>query len=183
MFMLPRSPLPGFIASALLATAFFALPATAATHIEVQGGRSYMDSHPTNAFFIESVFNEYRIGDSNFSWSPDVSLGWINGRDGHAVRRYATSNPSTTDDVWLLAGGARFHMGNESDWYHPLFLSAQVAGTSGSTQALSSHYEFVTTIGWQWKHLSFQVRHISNASLHEPNRGETMALVGVGFDL
>lgn len=180
--MFPRSSLPIVIASAVLATAF-AMPAIAATHIEVQGGRSYMDSHPTNAFFIESVFDEHQIGSSSFTWSPDVSLGWINGRDGHAVRRYITSNPSTTDDVWLLAGGARFHMGSESDWYHPLFVSAQVAATSGTTQALSSHYEFVSTLGWQWKHLSFQIRHISNAGLHEPNRGETMALVGVGFDL
>jgi hypothetical protein len=33
------------------------------------------------------------------------------------------------------------------------------------------------------KNVSFQIRHISNGSFHEPNRGETMALVGIGFNL
>lgn len=157
----------------------FALPA-AATHLEVQGGRSYMDSYGTNAVFIEGVFNEYPMGQGRFSWAPDVSLGFINGRN---VDRYKYSTPTTHDDVHLLAAGARFRYGNEGDWYHHLFASIQAAGQTGRTQALSSGYEFVSTVGWQAGHFSLQIRHISNASLKEPNRGETMALVGVGFDL
>jgi len=54
---------------------------------------------------------------------------------------------------------------------------------TGRTMALSSVGEFVNTVGWQGKYLSFQIRHISNGGTHGPNRGETMALVGVGFDL
>ena len=50
-------------------------------------------------------------------------------------------------------------------------------------QARSSAYESVDSVGWQWHHLSFEIRHISNGRLHQPNRGETMALVGVGFDI
>jgi hypothetical protein len=168
------------IAAALFALAF--ATNASATRLEIQGGRSYMDTHATNTFFVESVFADRQIGNSRFTWAPDVSLGWIDGRDGRNVRRYVTSDPSTTDSVWLLAGGARFHYGTEGDWYQPLFFSAQVAGTVGSTQALSSHYQFVSTLGWQWKHFSFQFRHISNAGLKEPNRGETMALVGLAFD-
>jgi len=151
----------------------------AAQSIEVQGGRSYMDSHATNVLFVESVFDARPIGNSRFTWSPDVSLGWINGRDGLDVRKY--QHPGTTDTVWLLAGGARLHYGDGSNWYHPLFFSFQAAGQSGRTQALSSVYEFVSTLGWQFKYLTLQVRHISNGSFKQPNRGETMALAGIRF--
>ncbi|MFZ0869743.1 MAG: acyloxyacyl hydrolase [Rhodanobacter sp.] len=159
--------------------ASLALPAAAA-HLEIQGGRSYMDSFASNAAFVESVFDDHYFGSSRFSWAPDASLGWINGRD---LAHYRYSNPSTTDDAWILAGGVRFHYGDANRWYRQLFFSFQLALQSAHTQALSSPYEFVSTLGWQGRHFSFQIRHISNADLREPNRGETMALVGVGFDL
>lgn len=161
----------------LFATA--AMPAAAA-HLELQGGRSYMDSYPTNAAFVEAVFGGHRIGDSRWRWSPDVSLGWVKGRD---VARYRDARYTTKDDVRLLAAGARFQYGDDANWCRHFFFSVQPAVTSGRTQALSSGYEFVSTVGWQGEHLSFQIRHVSNAGLHEPNRGETMALLGVGFDL
>jgi hypothetical protein len=81
--------------------------------------------------------------------------------------------------VWLFAAGARLYRGDPHGW----FLGLQAAAQDGRTQALSSGYEFVTTLGWQGRHFSVQVRHVSNAGLHEPNLGETMALVGLGFDL
>jgi hypothetical protein len=169
----------GLVAS--LSLSAFALPAAAETHLELQGGRSYMDSHGTNVFFLESVFNAYPIGQSRFTWSPDVSIGYVRGRD---VAHYDGYHPGVTSNVWLGAAGARFHYGNDNDWYQPLFFSFQVAGTAGGrTQALSSGYEFVSTLGWQMKNVSFQIRHISNGSFQEPNRGETMALVGIGFNL
>ena len=177
-----RSPASLFRIAAAFPVALFlsllSLPA-AATHVEVQGGRSYMDSYGSNTVWIEGVFNERPIGEGNFTWSPDVSAGWINGRN---VARYQYSKPNTQDDVFLLAAGARFHYGDSSDWYHHLFASIQAAGQTGRTQALSSGYEFVSTLGWQAGHFSLQIRHVSNASLKKPNRGETMALVGVGFD-
>jgi Lipid A 3-O-deacylase (PagL) len=154
-----------------------ALPA-AATQLEIEGGRSYMDNHGSNTLFVESVFDDHTIGESRFSWSPDVSLGWIDGRD---IARYR--DPSTRNEAWILAGGARFHYGEAGQWYRHLFFSFQPAVQSAHTQALSSTYEFVSTLGWQGRHFSFQIRHISNGDLHLPNRGETMALVGVGFDL
>jgi hypothetical protein len=158
-----------------------ALPAAAETHVEVQGGRSYMDSHGTNVFFVESVFDAHPMGQSRFTWSPDVSIGYIRGRD---IEHYRDYSPGTTNDVWVGALGARLHYGNDNDWYQPLFFSFQVAGTAGGhTQALSSSYQFVSTLGWQMKNVSFQIRHISNGSFKEPNRGETMALVGIGFDI
>ncbi|MDQ6647456.1 MAG: acyloxyacyl hydrolase [Pseudomonadota bacterium] len=167
------------IAVLLAIAAVPTLPAAAA-HLELQGGRSYMDTESTNAAFVEAVFNGHRIGDSRWRWSPDVSLGWVKGRD---VARYNDARYTTRDDVWLFAAGPRFQYGDDADWCHHFFFSMQPAVTSGRTQALSSGYEFVSTAGWQGQHLSFQIRHISNAGLHNPNRGETMALIGVGFDL
>lgn len=154
--------------------------AAAATRLEVQGGRSYMDSHGTNAAFVEAVFDAHPVGSTRFTWAPDVSAGWIGGRD---LRRYDGNRYETRDNVWLVAGGARFRYGGEGDWYHGFFYSLQGAVQKGRTMALSSVGEFVNTVGWQGKYLSVQIRHISNGGTHGPNRGETMALVGVGFDL
>lgn len=154
--------------------------ATAATHLEVQGGRSYMDSHGTPAAFVEATFDAHPISGTRFSWAPDVSVGWIGGRD---MARYKGNRYQTGDDIFLVAGGARLRYGSEGDWYHGFFYSLQGALQTGRSMALSSVGEFVNTVGWQGKYLSFQVRHISNGGTHGPNRGETMALVGVGFDL
>lgn len=166
------------VTALLLATA--ALPAAAA-HLELQGGRSYMDAHATNTAFIEATFVSHPLGGSGrLDWTPDVSAGWIDGRD---VYRYRGAEYDTSHSVALLAAGARFHYGAADAWYRPLFFSFQLATNSQTTQALSSHYQFVSTLGWQGEHLSFQIRHISNGGLNGPNRGETMALVGIGFDL
>lgn len=155
------------------------LPAAAA-HLEVQGGRSYMDSFGTDAVFLEATLAPHTIGAGRLDWSPDFSAGWIDGRD---VARYRYSRPGTRHAVALVAAGARFHYGEAGAWYRPLFFSFQLAANNQTTQALSSHYQFVSTLGWQGEHLSFQIRHVSNGGFTGSNRGETMALVGVGFDL
>ena len=162
-----------------------ALPAVADTRLEIQGGVSYMDSAAVDTAFVEGIFDEHRIGNSRFSWSPDVSLGWLDGRDisNYDNYRYDGHRYSTRDQIWLAAGGARIHYGDPGDWYRSLFFSFQPALHTGRTLALSSPYEFVSTLGWQGRRFSVQVRHISNGDLHRPNRGETMALLGVGFDL
>lgn len=152
---------------------------SATTHIELQGGRSFTNRHGTNTAFINSTFSEHVIGDSRFTWAPDVSLGWIDGRSTH---KYENEKYNLRNTVWLLAGGARFRYGTPADWYHGFFFGAQGAVLDGQTIALSSRGEFVSTLGWQSGPVSFQLRHISNAGIHEPNRGETMALIGIGFD-
>ena len=156
----------------------FTAHATNAAELETQVGPSYMDDHGTPVVFFEYVDDARPIGDSNFTWSPDASLGWINGRD---LGRYQYSHPGTRDHVWLNAGGVRFHYGETGHWYQPIFLSFQGAIHTGRTQALSSTGEFVSTLGWQGRLFNVQLRHISNAGLHEPNRGETMVLFGVAF--
>lgn len=147
--------------------------------IAIQIGSSYMDSYSTSTAFADVLFNKHQIGNSLFSWSPDASIGWIDGRD---ISRYRQNAYTTLDSIWIASAGARLSYGTPDDWYHSLFFSFQPAIHSGRTQALSSAYEFNSTLGWQGRRFSFQLRHISNGSLHEPNRGETMALVGVSFD-
>lgn len=157
-----------------------ALPA-AALNLELQVGRSYTGSfnYGANAAFIEGVFDAHYFGDSAWSWSPDVLGGWINGRD---LADHFHDGYSMKDQIWLGAAGVRFHYGRDGDWYQPLFFSFQPVYHSGRTPALSSGYEFASTIGWQAKHWNIEVRHISNGGIHDPNLGETMALVGIGFD-
>lgn len=169
-----------FVRSAVaLALLGIALPAAAA-RLEIQGGRSYMDSYGTNVGFVELTLDDRQLGHSNFTWTGDFSLGYINGRD---VARYRHARYNTSDDVKLAAGGVRIQYGDDDDWYHGFFWAPQVAVLSGKTTALSSGGEFVNTVGYQFKHWSLQIRHISNAGIHDPNRGETMALVGLAFNL
>ncbi|WP_426701578.1 acyloxyacyl hydrolase [Rhodanobacter sp. Col0626] len=174
--MLPRKLIRSALALTLLAAA---VPATAA-RVEVQAGRSYMDSHGANAAFVEAVFAPQPLGHTRFTWSPDVSLGWI---DGRQLSAYDRGRYSTRPAVALAAGGARFQYGEAGQWCQPLFFTAQLAATNHATHALSSHYQFVSTLGWQAKHFSVALRHISNGGLHSPNSGETMALIGVAFDI
>lgn len=163
--------------AAVLMFALPALPAMAA-RFELQVGRSYMDSYGTNAAFGEVIFDANQIGSSNFTWAPDVTAGWIEGRN---LTRYNHDRYTTRDDVGLVAGGVRIHYGPASSWYQPFFFSFQPAVHTGRTEALSSVYEFASALGYQGNHWSVEVRHISNGGFHDPNRGETMALVGIAF--
>ena len=167
----------GFRLALALSLAALSWP-TLAARVEAQAGRSYMGSDATNALFVEGVFDPRHLGDSHWSWSPDALLGWIHGRE---IARFRAGRYTTQQDAWLLAAGARFHYGDVNHWYRHLFLSFQPAYNSARTQALSSPYEFVSTLGWQGRRFSVQLRHVSNARLHQPNRGETMALAGFAF--
>jgi hypothetical protein len=62
-----------------------------------------------------------------------------------------------------------------------LSLGAGIGAQAGETDALSGDPQFVTTLGWRWDRFSLLLRHISNASLHEPNDGETMLLAAWRF--
>lgn len=168
------------LAAAIL-SGFATLPISAA-ELDVQVGRSFMSSRAgTDTVFVEAVFDEHRVGDSRFTWAPDISLGWIEGRDDS--RRFEPHRYRIDDDVLLLAGGARLRYGDTDDWYRHFFFSFQLAAQDGRTRALSNSYEFVSTLGYTWHHLSLQIRHISDGGIRKPNWGETAILAGLGFDL
>ncbi|MCK9539241.1 lipid A 3-O-deacylase [Dokdonella sp.] len=164
-----------FTVAGLLAGLAMGAPAAAAPLLGIQAGASFMDEEATPAVFLESVLAEHPLGASRFTWAPDFSLGWIDGRNvtGHDERGY-----TPRESVWLAAAGARLRYGNTGDPHHAWFFSFQPALQRGRTVALSSGYEFISTFGWQGERLSVALRHVSNAGFHEPNLGETMLLVG-----
>lgn len=164
----------------LTAVLMFALPAlpAMAARFELQGGVSYMDSYSAPAAFGQVIFDEHQFGSSNFSWAPEITAGWIGGRD---LRRFDNGRYTARDDIGLIGAGIRVHYGPANAWYRKLFVSEQPTVHTGRTLALSSSYEFMTTVGYQGDHWMVGVRHISNAGMHEPNRGETIALVGFAF--
>jgi hypothetical protein len=145
---------------------------------EIQAGPSYMNNSSTTALFVERV-GAARPLSGSFAWAPDVSLGYLAGRS--TPSRYGLMRPGLSDDVVLGALGVRIQMTHTPSVWSHFFFSFQAAAHTGRTQALSSVYEFVSTAGWTSRRISVQVRHISNGSLHEPNRGETMLLVGLAF--
>lgn len=166
----------------LACVAFLAAASPAcAARFELQLGRSYMDNYGANTVFLEDVFAEHALGSTGLTWSPDASLGWIDGRDVGGYRQYRNDRYSARPSSWVGAAGVRLHFANGNAWYRPLFFSFQPAVHGGHTASLSSCYEFVSTLGWQAKHWSAQIRHISNGGLHEPNRGETMLLLGIAL--
>lgn len=111
-----------------------------------------------------------------------ASAGWLPEwrRTGHGVLRwevgaiYVRGRDNTRfdlgDDVGVLHGGARYERANG-------FTAGFGIGVqAGRTDALSGNPQFVSTIGWRWQRFSLLARHISNASIKQPNDGETMLL-------
>ncbi len=146
--------------------------------VELQGGPSYMDTHGITAVFVEVMGDQRSVSGSTINWQPVVSLGWI---DKRGLPNHLGGSDKVASDTKIAAAGARIHLGTANSWYQPLFLGFELAYNQHSTCALSSHYEFMSTLGWQGRHFSLQLRHLSNGGLHDPNRGETMVLVGIGF--
>jgi hypothetical protein len=165
-----------FWSFALLGSVLLAalIPAHAASY-EVLGGRSKTSGWRwTDAAFFAAVGDArpFTLDGHDLTWAPEAELGWIGPRPVNArnVHEYMTH------PVWMAMGGARV-----SGFWRQAFFGFDVALTKNRTGALSSPYEFVSTLGWQGTHYVLALRHISNASFHEPNLGETMLLLGFRF--
>lgn len=178
--------IPAYRRLAAVALLSFVTPLAhaAGPSISVEGGESFLGGYftwdsGTPAVFAEVVFDPHAIGSSRFTWAPDVTAGWIDGRDN--IARFRHTRYTTRDHIWMLAGGLRFQYGTPDAWYRRLFFSFQPTLHTGRTQGLSSSYEFTSTLGWQGEHWMLGLRHSSNGFLHMPNRGENMVLVGVTF--
>lgn len=162
----------------LLFAGLLPLGAGAAPLLDLQVGASFMGHHATPAVFLESVLDEHPLGSSDFTWAPDLSIGWIDGRN---IRGPIERGYTPRDTVWLAAAGVRLRVRDPGSRWRSWFLSFQPAATAGRTVALSSGYQFVSSFGWQGERMSVRLRHVSNGGLHEPNRGETMLLLGVAL--
>lgn len=119
------------------------------------------------AFFADVTAAPPDDGDAHFE--PIGSLGAIGSRH--------TDHEDLDHAVFLAAGGLRY--GREDG----LFVGGQIAATSTRTDAISSRFEFMTSIGWRDARWMVMLRHVSNARILGGGRnlGETMLLAGVRF--
>jgi hypothetical protein len=119
------------------------------------------------AFFADVTAAPPDDGDAHFE--PIGSLGAIGSRH--------TDHEDLDHTVFLAAGGLRY--GREDG----LFVGGQIAATSTRTDAISSRFEFMTSIGWRDARWMVMLRHVSNARILGGGRnlGETMRLAGVRF--
>ena len=155
-------------AARLLGACLAACSATSYARVELSVGQSWtlLPYRYTDVAFAEWS------GDARpwwkIAWSPALSLGFVASREN-------TETVRLDENVWVFAGGARAYL------WRDLFFGFQFATTAGKTDALSTPYEFVSSLGWQGEHFQVMFRHISNGDFHEPNHGETMFLVGAAF--
>ncbi|WP_101927523.1 MULTISPECIES: acyloxyacyl hydrolase [Luteimonas] len=147
------------LCAALLAAA--PLSAVAQAPIEVGAGASATRDNTTT--FVASVawLPEWRrTANGALRW--DVGAIYVNGRDNTRF--------DLEEDAGVVHGGLRYERDNG-------FVAGFGAGVQfGRTDALSGNPQFVSTVGWRWQRFALLARHISNASLHQPNDGETMLL-------
>ncbi len=145
-------------------------PSSRAANIEILAGRSVTTQQRwTDTVFIASVGSWRPLdGSETWRWAPTAGLGEFKARSTHQ---------ENLDHASLIVyGGARL-----SGWWRQAFVSFGVGLTKYRTDALSSPYEFVSSLGWQSPRYVLMLRHISNAKLHQPNLGETMLLGGLRF--
>lgn len=155
-------------AAIALAAALAAAPAQAQSNLEVAAGAS-------------ATKGDERTGVASVAWLPglrqfddavlraDVGATYFDGRGEVAGRDLA-------DSVVVGHVGLRYERTDNG-----LTLGAAIGAQSGETDALSGDPQFLSTVGWRWQRFSLLFRHVSNASLHSPNNGETMLLAAWRF--
>jgi hypothetical protein len=143
--------------------------ASHAAGFDITAGPSVTSSERATTAVFASAFGE-RPDDNRIHFEPVGTLGWIDSR--------STRKDNLDHEVFVAGGGLRILAAN-----HHWFVSEQLATTSTRTDALSSRFEFMTSVGWQHGHFIVMLRHISNAHLlgGGKNLGETMLLGGVKF--
>lgn len=112
------------------------------------------------------VFADW-VSDRGEAFHPVWSVGLIADK--------GTSQDQLNRNVLIGAGGVRW----QSPWLW--FVQFEVGAVSAHTQALSSTGQFVSSVGFQRRRVTFQIRHISNGGTAGRNAGETMALIGWSF--
>lgn len=105
----------------------------------------------------------------NATVRADLGVIYVDGRDD-------TPGRDLSDSVFVAHAGLRYERTDNG-----LTLGAGIGAQSGESDALSGDPQFITTLGWRWDGFSLLLRHISNASLNEPNDGESMLLAAWRF--
>lgn len=156
---------------ALLAAAVLsALPASAAlaqSRFEIGGGVSFTRDDETTPAISAAWLPEWRSMDNAvLRW--ELGAIHVRGRDDTRL--------DLEDEVTVAHAGLRYERTDNG-----LTLGFGVGAQAGETDALSGDPQFVTTAGWRWNRFSLLARHVSNASLHQPNDGETMLMAAWRF--
>lgn len=150
---------PSPLLLAVLVALSLCAPSVARAQVEVGAGISLTrDNEDTPALSLawQPEWREFRGG--TLHW--DIGAIHVRGRND--------SSFDNGDDVTLLHGGLRYE--RPSGMVGGFGVGVQ----SGETEALSGDPQFISTLGWRWGRFALLARHISNASLHQPNDGETM---------
>lgn len=133
----------------------------ALAQVEVAAGISATRGNDTTPVASVSWLPEWRALGEHGQLRWEVGATHVRGRSGSPL--------DNDDDVTVLHGGYRYERSDNG------FTTGFGIGVqSGWTEALSGDPQFITTLGWRWGRFSLLARHISNASLHQPNDGETM---------
>lgn len=164
-----RPSRPAFL-RALLAVALSAaaLPALAAPNVEVAAGASTTTDREFTRVASVAWLPEVRQLDKAVL-RAELGAIYFEGRDPVRGR-------DLTDDVAVGYAGLRYERTDNG-----LTLGGGVGFQTGKTDAISGAPQFVTTAGWRWDRFSLLLRHVSNASLHSPNDGETMLVAAWRF--
>ena len=151
---------------AILTVPIFCAPAVALDYSASAGASVTASRDTTGVVFLDVVGARRQSG--VFTWQPVSSLGFIHARDVRADL-----------DRHVIVAGTGFRL---VDWWKQAYFGAQIGYASRTTAAVSSHGQFISTLGWQGNRYVIMLRHISNADLFGgKNLGETMALVGFTF--
>ncbi|MEN4904970.1 acyloxyacyl hydrolase [Luteimonas sp. TWI1416] len=142
------------------------LAAQAASPIDVGVGASATRENETTAVVTLAWLPEWRR-------TAHGVLRWELG--GVYIQARGDTRFDLDEDTGVIHGGARYERDNG-------FTAGFGVGVQiGETDALSGNPQFVSTIGWRWQRFSLLARHISNASIKQPNDGETMLVAAWRF--
>lgn len=154
------------LAAAVLSAAL-SLPAAAQSRFEVSAGPSWTRDNEVTPVVAAAWLPELRpLNNAVLRW--ELGVIHVRGRDDTAY--------DLEDDVTVGHAGLRYERTDNG-----LTLGFGVGAQSGHTDALSGDPQFVSTVGWRWNRFSLLARHISNASIHQPNDGETMVVAAWRF--
>lgn len=153
---LPRRPL---LALLLLAAGALATPAWA--QVEAAAGVSLTRNNESTPIATVTWLPE---------WRPFREHGQLRWELGATHVRPRDRTAYDLDHVVTVVHGGYRYERTDNGFTTGFGIGLQV----GHTDALSGNPQFVTTVGWRWGRFSLLARHISNASIRQPNDGETM---------
>ena len=146
----------GWAAFVLAAACAWSVPASAGVHVGV-GPVDEIDGE--DSWLATAAW----LTDGEHPW--EFIVGYIRERD--------TVRLQTPDVFWISVS-------KRLTW-RKWFTQSGIAYANVDNDVLSKHFQFQTTVGYDFGRVSVSLRHLSNANTGGRNRGETFLLVDYGF--